>query len=161
MRLRLTSGNNMSVGGGDAQGLGSVNELGSETVSESQSSNLRLFAIKQSSKMLIQRYNENQEKSFERKYSLGEKIGEGMHSSVYKCTLREDTGNGGTFAVKITRNDDEEKKNANRNEFEMTKDLNHRNILKVHEIFENDVTGEMHLVMQYIEGIEILDQIAD
>jgi serine/threonine protein kinase len=65
------------------------------------------------------------------------------------------------FAVKITRDDDEEKKMANRNEYNLTKDLSHLNILKVRELIENEVSGEMHLVMQYIDGQEILDQIAE
>ena len=84
-----------------------------------------------------------------------------MHSSVYRCYLLEDHKKFTPFAVKITRDDDEEKKIANRNEYEITKNLCHLNILKVKELIENNVTGEMHLVMQYVEGIEILDQIAE
>jgi len=75
-----------------------------------------------------------------------------MHSSVYKCFLLEDTRKLTPFAVKITRDDDEEKKIANRNEYEITKNLSNLNILKVKELFENDVSGEMHLVMQYVDG---------
>jgi hypothetical protein len=70
-----------------------------------------------------------------------------MHSSVYRCYLNEDVKKSTPFAVKITRDDDEEKKIANRNEYTITKDLNHLNILKVRELIENDVSGEMHLIM--------------
>ena len=84
-----------------------------------------------------------------------------MHSSVYKCYLIDDLKKSSPFAVKITRDDDEEKKIANRNEYNITKSLSHLNILKTRELFENDVSGEMHLVMQYVDGIEILDQIAE
>lgn len=70
-----------------------------------------------------------------------------MHSSVYKCFLHDDAKKLTPFAVKITRDDDEEKKMANRNEYEITKDLKHLNILKTRELFENEVSGEMHLVM--------------
>jgi hypothetical protein len=75
-----------------------------------------------------------------------------MHSSVYKCFLLEDTRKLAPFAVKITRDDDEEKKIANRNEYEITKNLSNLNLLKVKELFENEVSGEMHLVMQYVDG---------
>lgn len=70
-----------------------------------------------------------------------------MHSSVYKCYLKSDAEKLTPFAVKITRDDDEEKKMANRNEYNLTKDLSHLNILKVRELFENEMSGEMHLVM--------------
>jgi serine/threonine protein kinase len=84
-----------------------------------------------------------------------------MHSTVYKCYDINDVRKLTPFAVKITRDDDEEKKMANRNEYEITKNLNHMNILKMRELIENEVNGEMHLVMQYVDGIEILDQIAE
>lgn len=112
----------------------------------------RLLAIRESSRRLILKYEEQEDKKFETKYILDKKIGEGMHSSVYKCFLQEDTRKLTPFAVKITRDDDEEKKIANRNEYEITKNLGHLNILKVKELFENDVSGEMHLVMQYVDG---------
>jgi serine/threonine protein kinase len=75
-----------------------------------------------------------------------------MHSSVYKCFSIDDTKKLTPFAVKITREDDEEKKIASRNEYELTKNLSNLNLLKVKELFENDVSGEMHLVMQYVDG---------
>ena len=48
--------------------------------------------------------------TFEAKYILDKKIGEGMHSSVYRCYLKEDEKKMTPYAVKITRDDDEEKK---------------------------------------------------
>jgi serine/threonine protein kinase len=83
-----------------------------------------------------------------------------MHSNVHKCYSVDDHNKLFPLAVKITRDDDEEKKIANRNEFEILKNLNHRNIVKCHKLFENELEGEMHIIMQYIEGIEVLDQIA-
>ena len=83
-----------------------------------------------------------------------------MHSSVHKCFEVDDFEKLHPFAVKITRDDDEEKKIANRNEFNMLNKLNHKNIVKCVKLFENELKGEMHIVMQYIEGVEILDQIA-
>jgi serine/threonine protein kinase len=119
------------------------------------------MAIKESSRRLVLKYEEQKTKLFDSKYMLDKKIGEGMHSSVYKCFLIEDTRKLTPFAVKITRDDDEEKKMANRNEYEITKNLSNLNLLKVRELFENDVSGEMHLVMQFVDGQEILDQIAE
>jgi len=44
-------------------------------------------------------------------------LGEGLHSTVYKCYLREDVAQTKPFAVKVSREDDEEKKEAGRKEF--------------------------------------------
>ena len=120
---------------------------------------LRLIAIRESSKKLMAKYEEESKNAFETKYVLGSKIGEGMHSSVYKCFLKSDIKKFSPFAVKISRDDDEEKKIAHRNEFEISKKFNHLNIINSKEFYENDVTGEIHMVMQYFEGLEILDHI--
>ena len=84
-----------------------------------------------------------------------------MHSSVFKCYKLDDVDKLYPFAVKITRDDDEEKKQANRREFQITQNLTHTNVIKTIELFENEIKGEMHLVMQYIDGVEVLDQIAE
>ena len=73
--------------------------------------------IKLSSKKLVTRHLELLENQFESKYVLDKKIGEGMHSSVFKCYKIDDIDKLYPFAVKITRDDDEEKKQANRREF--------------------------------------------
>ena len=63
--------------------------------------------------------------------------------------------------MKATREDDEEKKMAHVNEFNITKDLNHINVVRSIAIFNNDIKGEIHQVMDYIEGKEVLDHIAE
>jgi len=73
--------------------------------------------IKLSSKKLVARHSELLKTQFESKYILESKIGEGMHSNVFKCFKIEDNEKLFPFAVKVTRDDDEEKKMANRNEF--------------------------------------------
>ena len=83
-----------------------------------------------------------------------------MHSQVYKCYKLDDIGRMNPFAVKISREDDEEKKMAHRKEFEITSKLDHKNIVKSIKLFENDLTGEIHQVMEYVEGMEVLDSIA-
>jgi serine/threonine protein kinase len=88
-------------------------------------------------------------------YELGEKIGEGMHSSVYKCFKANDFQQKCPFAVKITREDDEEKKLAHRNEYRLTSGLTHPNVVASHDFFENEFTSEIHLVMPFINGTEL------
>lgn len=70
-----------------------------------------------------------------------------MHSSVYQCHLNSDLRKLTPYAVKITRDNDEEKKIANRNEYNLIRNLDHMNILKVKELFESEFSGEMHLVL--------------
>ena len=43
----------------------------------------------------------------------------------------------------------------------MTNNLVHRNVIKSTEYFFNELTEEIHLVMNYVEGQEVLDQIAE
>lgn len=84
-----------------------------------------------------------------------------MHASVYKCFKIEDVDKETPYAVKISKEDDEEKKLASVNEFKMTNQLDHSNVIKSIELFENNFTGEIHQVMEYIEGQEVLDSIAE
>jgi len=81
-----------------------------------------------------------------------------MHAQVYKCYLKDDQSK--TFAVKISREDDEEKKMAHIKEFEITSKLDHPNVVKSLELYDNCITGEIHQVMQLVDGIEVLDSIA-
>ena len=81
-------------------------------------------------------------RSFESKYELGKKLGEGMHSVVYICHPRLGPRNH-PLAVKVSREDDEEKKVAIRNEFQLTKNLDHPGVVRSVEMFENDLTGEI------------------
>ena len=38
--------------------------------------------------------------------------------------------------------------------------LNHPNIVKAYEYFDNPTKGEVHLIMQYVDGMEVLDHLA-
>lgn len=49
------------------------------------------------------------DKQFEASYIKGQKIGEGMHSQVFQCYKITDKNKQFPYAVKITRDDDEEK----------------------------------------------------
>ena len=80
----------------------------------------RLLKISQSSKKLLYDFEENEKHSFSSKYELGKKLGEGMNAVVNICYKIEDTDQKTPYAVKISRADDEERKNAHRKEFEIT-----------------------------------------
>lgn len=63
---------------------------------------------------------------------------QGMHASVFKCYHITDENKKKPLAVKVMREDDEEKLQAAKKEFEITKRLNHKNIVKSIELFIND-----------------------
>ncbi len=62
--------------------------------------------------------------------------------------------------MKIVRDDDLEKIIAHKKEFDILLKLNHNNVVKAKEIFSNEFKNEVYQVMEYIEGQEILDEIA-
>ena len=75
-----------------------------------------------------------------------------MHASVYKCFLISDPFHLSPFAVKTLKEDDEEKLRAHFNEFEIAKELNHPNVVKALEMFENKQKKEIHIVMDFVDG---------
>ena len=62
-----------------------------------------------------------------------------MHATVYKCFKKEDINKQHPLAVKVVREEDEEKILAHKKEFEITQRLNHKNIVKSTEININSV----------------------
>lgn len=110
---------------------------------------------------------------------LGEKLGEGQHASVYKCyerthprhetdastpllanQMETDEYIFHPYAVKIVRDDDKEKIIAHLKEFEILNGLRHPNIVGAIEIFEDKFKNEVYQVLEFVEGQEILDEIA-
>lgn len=65
--------------------------------------------IKLISQNLQQKLDNEKLKSFERFYVKDKKLGEGQHAQVFKCFKIEDTLKIKPYAVKVTREDDEEK----------------------------------------------------
>jgi len=110
---------------------------------------------------LYKKFEINQIDSFESNYVLADFLGEGCMGSVYKCFRKTDIEKQEPFAVKTTREDDDEKKMAHKKEFSITKELDHKNIIRSFEYFEDEVKGEIHQVMGYIQGKEVLDHIAE
>ena len=107
--------------------------------------------------MFKKEYIESLVNAFETRYTLAEILGQGMHATVFKCFKVDDLEKTVPFAVKIVRDDDEEKQNAHKNEFEIMQRLDHPNIVKGIEIFINNQKKEIHQVMNFIDGKEILD----
>lgn len=56
------------------------------------------------------------------------------------------------YAVKIVRSDDEEKIIAHRKEFEILKKLNHSNVVKAIEMFEDKSKHHIYQVIEFIDG---------
>ncbi len=46
-------------------------------------------------------------------------------------------------------------------EFQITNSLNNKNIVKSIEFFDNGALDEIHQVMEYVEGMEVLDAISE
>ncbi|CDW90758.1 protein kinase domain containing protein [Stylonychia lemnae] len=128
-------------------------------LNEKQTSRYSMIKVK--SNVFKQEYFESLINSFESKYYLDNMLGQGMHATVFKCFKLDDIHKKEPFAVKIVRDDDDEKRQAHQNEFEIMHRLEHPNIVKGLEIFINNQKKEIHQVMKYIDGKEILDQITE
>lgn len=61
----------------------------------------------------------------------------------------------------MVRSDDEEKIQAHKREFEILQTLNHSSIVKAIELFTDEFKHQVYQVMEFIDGQEILDEIAD
>lgn len=75
-------------------------------------------------------HDESSINSFNSLFKLSNKLGEGAHAQVYKCYKISDSLQETPYAVKLTREDDEEKRQAHKNEYAITSSLNHKNIVK-------------------------------
>ena len=88
-------------------------------------------------------------------------LGQGAHASVYKCYKKTDVEKKEPFAVKVAREPDEERRLAHQKEYKITSKMRHKNVIRATEYFFNELTEEIHIVMNYVEGQEVLDQIAE
>jgi len=92
------------------------------------------------------------------KYNLGEEIGKGGFSVVYRAERKK---GGEEFAVKKI---DKKKVEGDdikllRREIQIMKKLNHANILKLFEVYEDDES--FYLVMELVKGKELFDKIVE
>jgi len=91
------------------------------------------------------------------KYIIGDEIGRGGFSVVCEATRKDD---GEKYAVKIVEKTliQEDIKLLKR-EIEIMKKVDHVNILKLIEIFEDD--ENVYIVMELVDGSELFDRIVD
>lgn len=91
-------------------------------------------------------------------YDLGEEIGKGGFSIVYIAVKK---GSGEEFAVKCIKKKMVEGDDVKllRREIQIMKKLNHPNILKLYEVYEDE--EQFYLVMELVKGKELFDKIVD
>jgi len=94
---------------------------------------------------------------FSEKYKLGKELGKGGFSIVYKCTYNLD---GKAYAVTVIDKEalKEDIKLLQR-EVEIMKKVDHPNILKLHEIYEDE--SRVFIVMELVSGSELFDRIVE
>ncbi len=91
-------------------------------------------------------------------YKITRKIGSGAYGEVRKCYLRE---TGELRAVKIIKKKALEKSERERlkNESEILKQMDHPNIIKLFEIFEDK--KYYYIVTEFLTGGELFEKITD
>ncbi len=82
---------------------------------------------------------------FSDSYELMEKIGEGAHASVYRC-IQKLTGK--EFAVKVTKQGDEELIEGSKIQFKILKNLDHENVMKAEAFYTDRVKMTTYLVCE-------------
>lgn len=76
---------------------------------------------------------------------MKEKIGEGAHATVYRC-IQKDSGK--EFAVKITKQGDEELIEGARVQYKILKSLNHKNVMKAEAFYTDKLKLTTYLVCE-------------
>lgn len=90
-------------------------------------------------------------------YVIGDELGQGGFSIVKECTSKAD---GEKYAVKIIeKNALKEDIKLLKREIEIMKKVSHKNILKLHEIFEDN--EKVYIVMELVKGSELFDRIVE
>ena len=91
-------------------------------------------------------------------YKITRKIGSGAYGEVWKCYLRE---TGELWAVKIIKKKALEKAERERlkNESEILRQMDHPNIIKLYEIFEDK--KYYYIITEFLTGGELFEKITD
>jgi len=94
----------------------------------------------------------------EEKFTLGKELGRGGFSVVYEGT---DKKTGEKFAIKFIEKKfvDQEELNLLQREIDIMKQVNHRNVLRLMEIYES--AQHLSLVMELVNGGELFYKIVD
>ncbi|CAK4645481.1 hypothetical protein LEN26_005585 [Aphanomyces euteiches] len=96
--------------------------------------------------------------TFESVYTMGRQLGEGNFSVVKECKHK---ATGETFAVKCIKKSSLKKKDlANiHREMDILRKLDHPNIVKLVDVFDNEAGDMCYLVMELVTGGELFDRI--
>lgn len=109
-------------------------------------------AVKLSNNMFVQK----SEGTLRDTYKIGKVLGEGAFGEVRLCTHRETKEK---RAVKVLKkeNMDEAEKASMINEINILRNLDHPNIVKIFEYFEDE--KRFYIVTEHIQGGELFDEI--
>ena len=101
------------------------------------------------------RYFERDAHVFKDEFEIQELIGEGSFAKVYRCQEKQ---SGKIFAVKEIRLDEGFSfSEAVREEMEIWKDLQHENIVSLHQTFQGN--SSVHFVCENVDGGNLFDEI--
>jgi len=90
-------------------------------------------------------------------YDVGEKIGTGAYGEIYKCVHKESQT---SRAVKVVQKSSSKKENEDvMKEFKIIKELDHPNLLKVYELFEDETY--FYIVTDIYSGGSLFDYIIE
>ena len=119
-------------------------------------STVRIQKIIQQVKVKPGMFVEEKGDLFAYEYELGENLGSGAFSAVYKCIEKS---SGKTRAVKIVKKQGLSKQHTNNSnklqEIQVLKLLDHPNIIKIYKGFED--SKNFYIVMEYCEGGELFN----
>ncbi len=85
---------------------------------------------------------------FNDKYTVLKKIGQGAHSTVYKCSSAIDNK---LYALKKIKNVSYENWRRLKNLYRMIKSLNHKSIIGYHDYYFDQEKITAYVVMEYFE----------
>lgn len=98
---------------------------------------------------VTQRYD-----SFNEHYEIVELLGEGAYGEVYVCQHKE---SGAERAVKILKIEDQDDAKVILNEFDILRGIDHPNLLKIYQLYEDEETGTFYIVTDLYQGGELYD----
>lgn len=72
---------------------------------------------------------------------------------------KQDLESAASYVVKVTRTDEEQVRDAECKEYDLLKEIDHRNVVKAIDFYPDEHLGP-HLVLEYVDGEELLKYIA-
>ena len=96
--------------------------------------------------------------SFNEHYEIVEQLGEGAYGEVYICKHKE---SGAERAVKILQVETEEDAEIVLSEFNILRGIDHPNLLKIYQLYEDEETGKFYIVSDLYHGGELYDGMQD